>query len=65
MDEDRMDREIDEVLATVKMVERKMLEKEAFNEMKDIFAMHLAVIYASYSLGDALDFIKTMYEKEK
>lgn len=65
MDEQRLNRELDEVLAMVKTVERKMLDNGAFSEMKDILAIHLAVLHGSYDMSDALEFIKAMYVKEK
>lgn len=64
MDEQRLNRELDEVLAMLKTVERKMLDNGTFSEMKDIFAIHLAVLHGSYDMSDALEFIKAMYVKE-
>lgn len=64
MDEQRMNRELDEVLAMLKAVERKMLESGTFSEIKDIFAIHLAVLHGSYDMSDALEFIKAMYVKD-
>ena len=65
MDEQRLNRELDEVLAMLKTVERKMLDNGAFSEMKDIFAIHLAVLHGSYDMSAALEFIKAMYVKEE
>ena len=65
MNEQRMIKELDEVLAMLKTVEHKILENSTFSEMKDIIAIHLAVLHGYYDMSDALEFIKSMYEKEE
>ena len=61
MDEQRMERELNEVLAMLKAVEHKMVESGTFSEIKDIFVIHLDVIHGGYDMSDALEFIKSMY----
>lgn len=64
MNEIDVERELKEVLAMLKAVEHKMLENENFSEIKDIFAIHLAVLQGSYDMSDALEFIRSMYVKD-
>lgn len=64
MNEIDVERELKEVLAMLKAVEHKMLENETFSELKDIFAIHLAVLQGSYNMSDALEFIRSMYVKD-
>lgn len=64
MNEIDVERELKEVLAMLKAVEHKMLENENFCEIKDIFAIHLAVLQGSYDMSDALEFIRSMYVKD-
>lgn len=65
MNEQRMTKELDEVLAMLKAVEHKILESLTFSEMKDVIAIHLAVLHGYYDVSDALEFIKSMYAKEE
>ena len=65
MNEQRMTKELDEVLAMLKAVEHKILESSTFSEMKDVIAIHLAVLHGYYDMSDALEFIKSMYVKEE
>lgn len=65
MDEQRMNKELDEMLAMLKAVEHKILENSTFSEMKDVIAIHLAVLHGYYDISDALEFIKSMYTKEE
>lgn len=64
MNEIDVERELKEVLAMLKAVEHKMLENGNFSEIKDIFAIHLAVLQGSYDMSDALEFIRSMYVKD-
>lgn len=64
MNELDADRELREVLAMLKAVEHKMLENESFSEIKDIFAIHLAVLQGCYDMSEALEFIRCMYKSE-
>ena len=65
MNEIDVERELKEVLAMLKAVEHKMLEDENFSEIKDIFAIHLAVLQGSYDMSEALVFLKSLYLPEK
>lgn len=64
MNEIDVERELREVLAMLKDVERKMTvtSGEPFN--KDVFAIHLAVLMANDDLSEALEFIRSMYVKD-
>lgn len=64
MNEIDVERELKEMLAMLKTIEHKMLENESFSEIKDIFAIHLAVLQGSYDMSDALEFIRSMYVKD-
>lgn len=65
MNEIDVERELKEVLAMLKAVEHTMLENENFSEIKDIFAIHLAVLQGSYDMSEALEFLKSLYLPEK
>ena len=63
MDDKRLNRELDEVLAMLKAIEHKLASEGNIRvcEIKDIFIIHMAVLHGYYDMSDALDFIREMY----
>ena len=62
MAEERLDRELDAVLAILKQAEHSAIENGQAYEVKDIVAIHMAVLRGYYDMSDALDFIIAMYD---
>lgn len=63
MDEERLNRELDEILAMLKEAEHNALLNGRLWELKDIACIHMAVLYGYVDMSDALEFIRAMYEK--
>ena len=63
MNEERLNRELDEILAMLKQAEHIALVNEHIYEVKDIVSIHMAVLHGYYDMSDALEFIRAMYEK--
>ena len=62
-DEIFLDKELLEVLAMLKNIERKMIERGEFD--KEVFIIHLAALQGSYDMSEALEFLKCMYKVEE
>lgn len=61
MSDTEFDREISEMLAMLKAIERKMADGTMPFD-KDIFTVHLAVLHGTYDMSEALEFIMQMYK---
>lgn len=63
MSDERLNRELDEILAMLKQAEHIAIENGHIYEVKDIAAIHMAVLHGYYDMSEALEFIRAMYEK--
>lgn len=61
-DEIFLDKELLEMLAMLKTIERKMIECDEFD--KDVFIIHLATLQGRYDMSAALELLKCMYKVE-
>ena len=66
MDEERLNREFDELLTVLKEAERRAIENGHIYGAKDIAAIHMAVLrgYYDMDMSDAIEAIKAMYERD-
>ena len=64
MDEERLNRELDELLTVLKEAERRAIENGHIYGAKDIAAIHMAVLRGYYDMSDAIEAIKAMYERD-
>lgn len=64
MDEERLDRELDDLLDILKEAEHRAIETGHIYGAKDIAAIHMAVLRGYYDMSEALEIIRAMYEKD-
>jgi hypothetical protein len=64
MDEERLNRELDELLTILKEAERRAIEDGHIYGVKDIVAIHMAALRGYYDMSDAVEAIKAMYERD-
>ena len=67
--EKNIDRELDDMLVTLKKIENKFLSETSktyvsISDICDIFAIHLAVLRGYDDMSEALEFIQRMYTRE-
>ena len=61
MSELETDRELHELLETLKSAERKAIDSECFSNAQDMFIIHMAIIKASYDMDSALDALASIF----
>lgn len=59
MDDITLTKNLDDIIAMLKSIERKMIEEGKFD--KDVFIMHMAVLRGYDDMADALNFLMDMY----
>lgn len=64
MNDERLNRELDEILAMLKQAEHAAITSGQFYVLKDIAVIHIAALHGYYDLQDAIEFIRAMYEKD-
>lgn len=62
MNNERLNRELDEILAMLKQAEHAAIANGQLYVLKDIAAIHVAVLRGYYDLSEAIEFLGTMYE---
>ena len=63
MDEKDLNRELDEMLVMLKTLENKLISQTSgdIGGIRDLFAIHMAVLQGYYDMSEALEFICKMY----
>lgn len=64
MNDERLNRELDEILAMLKQAEHSAIVNGHIYEVKDIAAIHMAVLHGYDDMSEAIEFIRAMYEKD-
>lgn len=64
MNDERLNRELDEILAMLKQAEQAAITNGQFYVLKDIAAIHIATLRGYYDLSEAVKFLGTMYEMD-
>ena len=64
MNDERLNRELDEILAMLKQAEHDAITNGQLYVLKDIVAIHIATLSGYYDLSEAVEFLGTMYEKD-
>lgn len=64
MNDERLNRELDEILAMLKQAEHAAIVNGQLYVLKDIAAIHIAVLRGYYDLSESVEFIGTMYEND-
>lgn len=64
MNDERLNRELDEILAMLKQAEHAAIASGQLYVLKDIAVIHIAALHGYYDLSDAIEFIRVMYEKD-
>lgn len=64
MNDERLNRELDEMLAMLKQAEHSAIVNGHIYEVKDIAAIHMAVLHGYYDMSEALEFIRAMYGED-
>lgn len=62
MNDERLNRELDEILAMLKQAERTAITNGQLYALKDIAAIHIATLRGYYDLSEAVEFLGMMYE---
>lgn len=63
MDEKDINRELDEILVMLKTLENRLISQSSgdIGGIRDLFAIHLAVLQGYNDMSEALEFIVRMY----
>jgi hypothetical protein len=63
MDEKDLNRELDEMLVMLKTLENRLISQTSgdIGGIRDLFAIHMAVLRSYYDMSEALEFICKMY----
>lgn len=64
MNDERLSRELDEMLAMLKQAEHSAIVNGHIYEVKDIAAIHMAVLHGYYDMSEALELIRAMYGED-
>lgn len=64
MNNERLNRELDEILAMLKQAEHSAIVNGHIYEVKDIAAIHMAALHGYDDMSEAIEFIRAMYEKD-
>ncbi len=64
MNELEMNRELQELLTTLKSAEREAIDSGNFRNVRDLFVIHMAAIEATYDMDSALDALTRFFGNE-
>ncbi len=64
MNDERLNRELDEILAMLKQAEHSAIVNGHIYEVKDIAAIHMAVLHGYDDMWEALEVIRAMYGED-
>lgn len=67
MEEKDLNRELDEILVMLKTLENRLISQSSgdIGGIRDLFAIHLAVLQGYYDMSEALEFIQRLYTGER